>query len=133
MDLTKRFCSAGSRDGCIKLWKISKNYTVMQPLYSIPMVGRFQVIFTYMKISCADPKNFKGGGSRESVWNRGGSEVFLRYKNYYVNLKNLNIRGWGGIGGWGVWTLSTPPPLPPTSMHRNMITFMRLWFLFFYM
>lgn len=41
-DLTKRFCSAGSKDGCIKLWKISKNYTVLQPLYSIPMVGRFQ-------------------------------------------------------------------------------------------
>lgn len=47
LDLTKRICSAGSKDGCIKLWKISKNYTVLQPLYSVPMVGRFQVIFTW--------------------------------------------------------------------------------------
>lgn len=31
--------ASGSKDGCIKLWKISKNYTVLQPLYSIPMVG----------------------------------------------------------------------------------------------
>lgn len=32
----------------------------------------------------------------------------------------------------GVWTLpSSPPPLPCTSEHRNMITFLRLWFLFF--
>lgn len=68
------------------------------------MVRRFQVIFTYMKISCADPKKFqRGGGGQEKVFEtEGGSEVFLRYKNYYVNLINLNIRRWGGIGGWGV-------------------------------
>lgn len=93
----KEICSAGSKDGCIKLWKISKNYTVLQPLYSIPMVGRFQVIFIYMKISCADP-----------IWIFGDGEGFgIGVSEHYL------------------------PPLPCTSEHRNMITFLRLWFLFF--
>lgn len=129
----KEICSAGSKDGCIKLWKISKNYTVLQPLYSIPMVGRFRVIFTYMKISCADPKNVQGwgGGPEKFVFEMEGIRGFFRYKNYYVNLINLNIWEWGGIGERGVWTLPTPLPLPCTSAHRNMITFLRLWFLFF--
>lgn len=134
----KEICSAGSKDGCIKLWKISKNYTVLQPLYSIPMVGRFQVIFTYKKISCADPKNFQGWVGGES-WEisvklfetEGDPRVFIRYKNYYVNLINLSI-GDGEVLGKGV-SEHYLPPLPCTSAHRNMITFLRLWFFFLYM
>lgn len=71
LDLTERFCSAGSKDGCIKLWKISKNYTVLQPLYSIPMVGRFQVIFTW-KCHVWFQKIFRGLG-----WWRGGVKGYF--------------------------------------------------------
>ena len=39
MDLITWFCSAGSKDGCIKLWKTCKNYTVLQPLFSVLMVS----------------------------------------------------------------------------------------------
>lgn len=111
----KEICSAGSKDGCIKLWKISKNYTVLQPLYSIPMVGRFRVIFTYIKISCVDPKNFQGwvgGGGQELFETDGDPRGFLRYKNYYVNLINLNIPGMGRY--WGKGCLNTTPPPPPS-------------------
>ncbi|XP_048742286.2 U3 small nucleolar RNA-interacting protein 2-like isoform X2 [Ostrea edulis] len=31
--------ASGSKDGCIKLWKVAKNYTALQPLFSIPMDG----------------------------------------------------------------------------------------------
>lgn len=78
----KEICSAGSKDGCIKLWKISKNYTVLQPLYSIPMVGRFQVIFTYMKNIMCGSKKFSGvGGQEKFVFEtEGGPRFFLGIK-----------------------------------------------------